>query len=171
MSRRVIIVGGGAAGFFTAITIAEANPNIKVTILEKSSKILQKVKISGGGRCNVTHACFDPVDLVENYPRGRKELLGPFHEFMTGDTMEWFEDRGVALKIEEDNRVFPVSNSSDTIVNCLEESAKKANVELQLNQNVKKIFKIDDRFKITTDSQEFLADQIVIATGSSPKFW
>ena len=109
--RKVIIIGGGAAGFFAAINMAEANPDLEVTILEKSSKVLQKVKVSGGGRCNVTHACFDPKELIEYYPRGKKELLGPFHTFMTGDTIEWFDKKGVPLKIEEDLRMFPESNS------------------------------------------------------------
>ena len=95
MKQKVIIIGGGAAGFFAAITIAETNPDLEVIILEKGIKILQKVKVSGGGRCNVTHACFVPNELIEFYPRGKKELLGPFHKFMTGDTMEWFENRGV----------------------------------------------------------------------------
>jgi len=171
MKQKVVIVGGGAAGFFAAITIAETNPNIDVTVLEKGRNVLQKVKISGGGRCNVTHACFEPRDLCEFYPRGQKELLGPFHQFMTGDTMEWFENRGVKLKIEADNRVFPVSNSSQTIVDCLMNTAEKAGVVLKLGQNVESISINNDQFKITTNSHEFIADKLVIATGSSPKFW
>lgn len=171
MNQKAIIIGGGAAGFFAAITVAEANPNIEVMVLEKGNKILQKVKVSGGGRCNVTHACFDPKELCEFYPRGKKELLGPFHQFMTGDTMEWFENRGVELKIEADNRVFPVSNSSQTIIDCLVTSAKNVGVEVQLNQHVKSISKLENQFKITTNSQEIIADKILIATGSSPKFW
>jgi predicted flavoprotein YhiN len=107
----VVIVGGGAAGFFAAINIAEQNKNLKVAILERGKMGLQKVKVSGGGRCNVTHAEFIPSELVQNYPRGEKELLGPFHQFMTGDTIEWFEKRGIELKIEEDVRMFPVSYS------------------------------------------------------------
>ena len=126
----VIIIGGGAAGFFAAINIAESNPELKVTILEKSSKVLQKVKVSGGGRCNVTHACFDPKELIEYYPRGKKELLGPFHSFMTGDTIEWFEQRGIPLKIENDMRMFPESNSSQTIIDCFISSADKAGVQV-----------------------------------------
>lgn len=110
----VIIIGGGAAGFFTAINAAEANPNLKIILLERGKEVLTKVKISGGGRCNVTHAEFLPKELTQNYPRGEKELLGPFHTFMTGDTIEWFEKRGVELKIEEDGRMFPVSDSSQT---------------------------------------------------------
>ena len=119
MSKKsVVVIGGGAGGFFTAINLAEKNKNFDITILEKSNDGLGKVKVSGGGRCNVTHACFTPKDLVKFYPRGNKELLGPFHQFMTGDTMEWFESRGVSLKMEDDNRVFPVSNSSQSIIDC-----------------------------------------------------
>jgi len=171
MNQKVVIIGGGAAGFFAAITIAETNPNIEVIILEKGKNILQKVKISGGGRCNVTHACFDPKELCEFYPRGKKELLGPFHQFMTGDTMEWFENRGVILKIEADNRVFPVSNSSQTIVDCLMNAVNNAGIVLKLNQNVESISKENDQYKIKTSSDHFIADKLVIATGSSPKFW
>ena len=171
MKQKVIIIGGGAAGFFAAITIAEKNPNIEVIILEKGNKVLQKVKVSGGGRCNVTHACFTPKELVEFYPRGKKELLGPFHQFMTGDTMEWFESRGVPLKIEEDNRIFPESNSSQSIIDCLTESAKKAGVILELNQNVDSIEKNDSQFVIKTSTQEFIADKLLIASGSNPKIW
>ena len=171
MKQKVIIIGGGAAGFFTAITAAETNPNLEVIILEKGNKVLQKVKVSGGGRCNVTHACFDPKELIEFYPRGRKELLGPFHRFMTSDTMEWFESRGVKLKIEADNRVFPVTNSSQTIIDCLITSAEKAGVILKLNQKVEAISKINNQFKIVSSTDVFLADKLVITTGSNPKFW
>jgi hypothetical protein len=171
MKQKVVIIGGGAAGFFTAITVAETNPNLEVIILEKGNKVLQKVKVSGGGRCNVTHACFDPKELIKFYPRGRKELLGPFHQFMTGDTMEWFESRAVKLKIEVDNRVFPVSNSSQTIIDCLMKSAEKAGVVLKLNQKVDAISKINNQFKIVSSSEMFLADKLVITTGSNPKFW
>jgi len=171
MKQKVVIIGGGAAGFFTAITVAESNSNLEVIILEKGKKVLQKVKVSGGGRCNVTHACFDPKELCEFYPRGKKEMLGPFHQFMTGDTMEWFENRGITLKIEADNRVFPVSNSSQTIIDCLMDSIQKSGVDLQLNQHVKSITKIENQYKIITDSQEIIADKLVIATGSSLKFW
>jgi len=171
MKQKIIIIGGGAAGFFSAITIAETNPNLEVIILEKGSKVLQKVKVSGGGRCNVTHACFTPNELIEFYPRGKKELLGPFHQFMTGDTMEWFENRGVPLKIEEDNRIFPKSNSSQSIIDCLTKSAKDAGVILELNQNVESIEKKNDQFVIKTNSQEFIANKLLIASGSNPKVW
>ena len=118
MKNDVIVIGGGAAGFFSAINIAILNPKLNILILERGKEGLQKVKISGGGRCNVTHGQFIPNELTLNYPRGEKELLGPFHHFMTGDTMQWFEERGVKLKIEEDGRVFPVSNNSQSIIDC-----------------------------------------------------
>ena len=171
MRQKIAIIGGGAAGFFAAITIAESDPNLEVIILEKGNKVLQKVKVSGGGRCNVTHACFDPKELTSFYPRGNKELLGPFHQFMTGDTMEWFENRGVELKIESDNRVFPVSDSSQTIIDCLLNSAEKAGVILKLNQKVESISKTNEQYKITTSSDEFIANKLVIAAGSNTKFW
>ena len=168
---KIIIIGAGAAGFFAAITVAETNPNAEVVILEKSKKVLHKVKISGGGRCNVTHACFIPNELVEFYPRGRKELLGPFHQFMTGDTMEWFENRGVPLKIEDDNRIFPVSNSSQSIIDCLTKSASDAGVKVIFNQNVSSVSAKEDQFEIITNSETFYADKLLIAAGSNPKIW
>ena len=167
----VIIIGGGAAGFFAAINMAESNPDLKVTILEKSGKVLQKVKVSGGGRCNVTHACFDPKELIEYYPRGKKELLGPFHTFMTGDTIEWFENKGIPLKIEDDMRMFPESNNSQTIIDCFVKSAENAGVSVLLNQNVIKIDKIDSRYTIETKHTNFNADYLVIASGGNAKIW
>ena len=148
--KEVLIIGGGAAGFFSAINIAESGKEVKVTILEKASRVLQKVKVSGGGRCNVTHACFDPRDLTLFYPRGSKELLGPFHQFMTGDTIEWFEKHGVNLKIEKDNRIFPESNSSQTIVDCLEKNAVDNKVEVLTGQNVISINKVKTQYIVHT---------------------
>lgn len=167
----VIIVGGGAAGFFAAINIAEQNPNLKVAILERGKEGLQKVKISGGGRCNVTHAEFIPSELVQNYPRGEKELLGPFHQFMTGDTIDWFEKRGVALKIEEDGRMFPVSNSSQTIIHCFLNEAKKHDVAVLYNHVVKSIQKKKDLWKLEANEDIFISEKLLIATGSNPKIW
>lgn len=167
----VIVIGGGAAGFFTAINAAEANRELKILILERGKEVLTKVKISGGGRCNVTHAEFLPKELTQNYPRGEKELLGPFHTFMTGDTIEWFEKRGVELKIEADGRMFPVSNSSQTIIDCFVYETKSLGVEVLLNQSVKHIQKEDELFIVTTASEEFSAKKIVVATGSNPKIW
>ena len=169
--KDVIIVGGGAAGFFAAINIAEQNPGLKVTILERAKEGLAKVKVSGGGRCNVTHAEFIPQELIQNYPRGEKELLGPFHQFMTGDTIEWFEKRGVALKIEDDGRMFPVSNSSQTIIDCFLNEAEKHQVEVCYNHAVKAIANQNDVFKIETSQGSFSADKILVATGSNPKIW
>ncbi len=169
----VIIIGGGAAGFFAAINIAEFNPKLKIAILERGKEGLQKVKISGGGRCNVTHAEFIPSELILNYPRGEKELLGPFHQFMTGDTIEWFEKRGVELKIEEDGRMFPVSNSSQTIIDCFLNEAKKRKVEVLYNHSVTSL-SIQNQskgFEILTKNQNFTCDKLLIATGSNPKIW
>lgn len=171
MSNKVIIVGGGAAGFFTAVNLAEIRPDLEIIILEKNSRVLEKVKVSGGGRCNVTHACFDPKELVKNYPRGQKELLGPFYQFMTGDTMEWFENRGVPLKIEADNRVFPTSNSSQTIVDCLLNSAIKAGVQIKMNQKVEGISKTEEGFLVKCVTQTYKADYLLIASGSNPSIW
>lgn len=167
----VIIVGGGAAGFFAAINIAEQNKNLKVAILERGKIGLQKVKVSGGGRCNVTHAEFIPNELVKNYPRGEKELLGPFHQFMTGDTMEWFEKRGVQLKIEDDGRIFPITDSSQTIIDCFLKEAKKNHVQVLYNHSVKTIEKQNGTWHLKTDADDFISKKLVIATGSNPKVW
>tara|TARA_Y100000815_G_scaffold6648_2_gene6181 strand:- start:85 stop:1302 length:1218 start_codon:yes stop_codon:yes gene_type:complete len=167
----IIVIGGGAAGFFAAINIAEQNPDLSVAILEKGKTGLQKVKISGGGRCNVTHAEFIPSELVKNYPRGEKELLGPFHTFMTGDTIAWFEERGVELKIEDDGRMFPVSNSSQTIIDCFLYEAKKHDVDILYNYNVKSLSNNDGVFSIETSEGNLKSDKVIIATGSNPKMW
>ncbi len=167
----VIIIGGGAAGFFTAINAAIKNPNLKICILERGKEVLTKVKVSGGGRCNVTHAEFIPQELIKNYPRGEKELLGPFHTFMTGDTIEWFENRGVTLKIEEDGRMFPVTDSSQTIIECFLSETRRLGIEVLLNQSVKSIKKSTNNFIITTATEEFTSEKVVIATGSNPKIW
>ena len=140
-SQRVIVVGGGAAGFFAAIACAEAAPDTEVTVLEGGSQFLSKVRISGGGRCNVTHACFPPRDFAARYPRGEKALLAPFQKFSARDTVAWFESRGVKLKTEADGRMFPVSDSSETVVNCLLHSARAAKVELRLNCGVESVAK------------------------------
>lgn len=167
----VIIIGGGAAGFFTAINAAEKNPNIKIIILERGKEVLTKVKISGGGRCNVTHAEFLPMELSQNYPRGEKELLGPFHTFMTGDTIEWFKKRGIELKIEEDGRMFPASDSSKTIINCFISETRRLGIDVLLNQSVKQIEKDGEHFTVNTARETFLAGKIVVTTGSNPKIW
>ena len=165
--KKVIIIGGGASGFFTA-----ANIDTKlydVTILEQNSDVLQKVKISGGGRCNVSHACFDPRELVQFYPRGHKELLSVFTKFQPGDTMNWYEEHGVALKIEDDNRIFPESNSSQSIIDCLVDECKKKNVKILTKQTVTEILPQENGYKIHTTDQNYFADYVVFSTGSSPK--
>lgn len=169
--KKIVIIGGGAAGYFTAINAKESNPNLDVTILEKGKEVLQKVKISGGGRCNVTHACFEPKELVKFYPRGEKELLGPFHQFMTGDTFEWFDNRGVPLKIEGDNRVFPEANTSQAIIDCFQKSVDTLGIKVLRNHGVNTVTKKDDTWSIHTKEQVFEADQLVIAAGSSKKVW
>lgn len=167
----VIIIGGGAAGFFAAINIAQAQSSLKIAILEKGKQGLQKVKISGGGRCNVTHAEFVPSDLVTNYPRGEKELLGPFHTFMTGDTIAWFEERGIPLKIEEDGRMFPVSDSSQTIIDCFLNEAKRLQISILYNHTLVDFNQREKDWLLATNQGEFIATNVVMATGSSPKMW
>jgi len=167
----VLIVGGGAAGFFTAINIVEKNPKLKVAVLERGKEILTKVRVSGGGRCNVTHACFVPNDLVKFYPRGEKELKGPFNQFCSGDTIEWFEKHGVELKIEEDGRMFPVSNSSQTIIDCFLNATKKLKIDVLTSQSVQSIHKSDNLWKVDTNTQSFICEKLVMATGSNPKVW
>lgn len=167
----IIVIGGGAAGFFTAINAAEMDPESKILILERGKEVLTKVRISGGGRCNVTHAEFTPSELIKNYPRGEKELRGPFHSFMTGDTIDWFEKRGVELKIEEDGRMFPVSNSSETIINCFMEEVRRLGIEVLQNHPVKSLRKSGESWDIKTSSEEFQAKKVLVATGSNPKIW
>jgi hypothetical protein len=167
----IIIVGGGAAGFFTAINIVEKNPKLKVAILERGSEVLSKVRVSGGGRCNVTHACFEPNELVKFYPRGEKELRGPFHQFCSGDTVEWFGNHGVALKIEDDGRMFPVSNSSQTIIDCFLDATQKLGITILTGQSVQSIFKKDNFWKIETQSENYIVEKLILATGSNPKIW
>jgi len=144
------VVGGGAAGFFAAITCAEAAPDAEVTVLERGPQFLSKVRISGGGRCNVTHACFDARELAARYPRGGRALLAPFKNFQASDTVAWFESRGVKLKTEADGRMFPVSDSSQTIVDCLMNAARAAGVKLRLNCGVEHVAKRDQGgFEVT----------------------
>jgi len=169
--NRVMVIGGGAAGFFAAINAKEMNPNLHITILEKGKEVLQKVKISGGGRCNVTHACFEPKELVQFYPRGKKELLGPFHQFMTGDTFEWFDNNGIPLKIESDNRVFPESNSSQTIIDCFLRKTKELEIEVLKNHGVTSILKEKNSWIVNTKEKQFTCDHLIIAAGSSKQVW
>src|ERR1700709_959546 len=135
----IIVIGGGAAGFFAAINSAQMHENCNVTLLEKSSKLLSKVRVSGGGRCNVTHACFDITEMIKKYPRGANFVKKTFHQFFTTDTIQWFDERQVLLKTEPDGRMFPASNSSQTIVDCLMNEASRYNVEIRLNADVKSV--------------------------------
>jgi len=167
----ILIVGGGAAGFFTAINIVEKNPKLKVAILERGKTVLEKVRISGGGRCNVTHACFVPNDLVKFYPRGEKELRGPFHQFCSGDTIAWFEHHGVELKIEEDGRMFPVSDSSQTIIDCFLTAVKNLKIEVLTGQSVQSLFKGDNYWKVETNHETYSCQKLIMTTGSNPKIW
>jgi predicted Rossmann fold flavoprotein len=172
MSDKIIdllIVGGGAAGFFTAINYAEKNPTKSVVILEKGKQVLGKVKVSGGGRCNVTHACFEPRELVKFYPRGNRELMGPFSQFMTGDTMEWFENRGVSLKIEDDNRIFPISDDSQTIIDCFMDEVSRLGIKVMKQQSVSNINFEKENWKVETISNDFIANRIVLASGGNSK--
>ncbi len=165
-----IIIGGGAAGFFTAINLTDRLPDARIAILERGKDVLQKVRISGGGRCNVTHAEFVPKDLSLYYPRGEKELLGPFHSFMTGDTIAWFEERGVELKIEEDGRMFPTSNSSQTIIDCFMSLVQKHSIDILTSHNVTSINK-EGHWKVHSKEQNFTCKNLVVTAGSSPKVW
>jgi predicted Rossmann fold flavoprotein len=171
---KVVIIGGGAAGFMAAITCAEANPSAEVTILEKAAQPLGKVRISGGGRCNVTHACFDPAQLVTFYPRGSKALRGPFMRFQPRDTIAWFSNRGAALKTEVDGRVFPVTDSSATIVDCLLYAAQAAGVTLRTHVPVRRVSRSALAFQIELATGETLAaDGVLLATGGErqPLAW
>ncbi len=170
MKKRVVIIGAGAAGVFAAAVCAEMAPHLEVIVLEKTRQPLAKVRISGGGRCNVTHAQFDPKKLVSNYPRGHKELLGPFHHFQPQDTFAWFKRHGVTLKIEEDGRCFPTTDHSSTIVNCLLDTAKARGVFLRLETSVTGITAFGKRFSVQIEGEESLeCDTLLLATGSSPR--
>ena len=137
--KRLVVIGGGAAGFFCAVNAAQLNPELEVIILEKSNKLLSKVKVSGGGRCNVTHACYSIAEMIKRYPRGSAFLKKAFHHFFTTDTIAWFKNRGVELKTETDGRMFPATNTSQTIIDCLMKEANKYNVEIRINKEVKQL--------------------------------
>lgn len=166
MGVDLIVVGGGAAGFFTAITCAEASDK-SVLILEKTERLLHKVKISGGGRCNVTHDCIDPRQLSTHYPRGEKSLIGPFNRFGTSDTIEWFTRRGVTLKTEADGRMFPDTDDSQTIVDALLDAAHSSGVDVETSVSVNSIEQRDGVFHISTGATTYSAKNVVIATGGT----
>lgn len=166
---KVVVIGGGASGFFSAINIAEKHPEYEVIILEKSSKLLSKVKVSGGGRCNVTNARNNPSELVQFYPRGGKKLYNLFKSFSTTDMVSWLAKKGVPTHAEDDQRVFPISNSSQTIIDCFVNTAYDLNIKIQQNCTVKTIFPRQNYWVILTSTGEIEADKIVYATGSSPQ--
>lgn len=167
----LVVIGGGAAGYFGAIQCAERNTSMRILILEKSTKLLSKVRVSGGGRCNVTHACFDPQEMITYYPRGHKELLGPFHRFLCGDMMEWLAEHGVETKIEEDGRVFPVSDSSASIIDCFEKCCRDAGIQIITSCGVNNVLAENKCWKLETTKGNFTAKNILFATGSSNAAW
>ena len=171
MKYDLIVIGGGGAGFFTAIQCGERNPGMRILILEKSNKVLSKVRISGGGRCNVTHACFDPREMTTFYPRGNKELRGPFHRFLCGDMMAWLEDKGVETKIEEDGRVFPVSDSSETIIDCFMKACRDQGVQIKTSAIVEDFSKEGSEWVIRSKGDIYRASKLMLATGSTPAIW
>ncbi|MBK8621266.1 MAG: NAD(P)/FAD-dependent oxidoreductase [Saprospiraceae bacterium] len=174
IQKDIIIIGGGAAGFFAAINAKELNPGLKISILEQAATVLNKVRISGGGRCNVTHHCFDPKELTGYYPRGQKELLGPFYSFGANDTVEWFESRGVKLYTEPDGCMFPVSNNSDSIIQCFLKACSDYDIEI-INRAKMKDFTVQEaeeyKFSIFTETGTYQAKKMMVATGSSPFMW
>jgi predicted Rossmann fold flavoprotein len=166
---QIAIIGGGAAGFFAAIACARANPENELSIYERSSEFLTKVRISGGGRCNVTHACFDPLVLSKHFPRGERALISPLHRFSPGDTVAWFEARGVRLKTEADGRMFPVTDSSQTIIDCLVDEAKAAGVRLFAGQGIHQAgINGQDTFELRLNNADVIeCNRLLLATGGS----
>jgi predicted Rossmann fold flavoprotein len=172
MQKTLVVAGGGAAGFFCAVTAARLNPGLKVILAEKQGKLLSKVKVSGGGRCNVTHACFSIPEMVKKYPRGSNFVKKTFYQFFTTDTVQWFEERGVPLKTEEDGRMFPVSNSSQSIIDCLLQEANKYRVEIRLHHEIRIIdYKSDPASFVIhfNNDLKLNADFICLASGGYPK--
>ena len=171
-NKTLVVIGGGAAGFFCAVNAARMHPQLQVILLEKSSKLLSKVKISGGGRCNVTHACYSIADMIKKYPRGNSFLKKAFHHFFTTDTIEWFAQRGVPLKTEADGRMFPQTNTSQTIIDCLLQEANRYKVEVRMNADVKVIRSIEhtNKFDLLFSSGKTMeADYVCIACGGFPR--
>lgn len=166
--KRLAIIGGGAAGFFAAANLAESLPDLEISIYEASRKFLAKVEISGGGRCNVTHSCFDLAKLSESYPRGRHELRGPFSRFSPSETIEWFEARFVSLKTEDDGRMFPITDSSQTIIDCLQKSVARGNISLNTGVAVRSVTTDIDKFNLElADGEIREVDFVLLASGSS----
>lgn len=171
MAKSVAIIGGGAAGFFTAINLAEKAPALDITIYEGSNKVLAKVLVSGGGRCNVTNRISEPVELINYYPRGNDFLLPVFQKFSSEDTRKWFSERGVPTKVEGDGRVFPKSNSSESIYHCLTSKARELEVRLEKNHRLVELSQEDEKWHLRFKDQEVSADYLVLCTGSNPKFY
>ena len=174
MTKRLIVIGGGAAGFFCAVNAAAANPNLEVIIIERSGKLLSKVRVSGGGRCNVTHGCFSISEMIKNYPRGANFLKKAFIHFFTTDTISWFSERGVTLKTEADGRMFPITDSSETIIDCLVKEANKYGVKIMMNKEVKGIVnKVARESSCITlmcaDGEEMNTDLLCVACGGFSK--
>jgi predicted Rossmann fold flavoprotein len=168
--KTLVAIGGGAAGFFCAVNAARMNSNLRVIILEKSNKLLSKVKVSGGGRCNITHACFDITVMSNRYPRGKNFVKKTFHQFFTTDTVDWFTERGVHIKAEPDGRMFPATDSSQTVIDCLLKEAAKYKVEISLNSEVTEIRKDQGQFLVETSGCGLLtADCLLLACGGYPK--
>ena len=165
----LIVIGGGAAGFFGAIEAAQSKKGYRVLILEKTSKLLSKVKVSGGGRCNVTHYCFEATPLSKHYPRGQRALKSLFQKFQAKDTVAWFQNHGVELKAEEDGRMFPVTNNSQTIIDCFLREAERLNIEIKISQEVTHIEKTRKLFHVHCNEQQFIATHILVACGGYNK--
>ena len=166
---KIAIIGGGAAGFFAATSCKEHNPNARVTVFEKTNKLLAKVKVSGGGRCNVTNSCFSISELSRNYPRGEKFLKKAFSQFYTKHTVEWFESKGVELKTEPDNRMFPTTDDSQTIMDCLLNESRRLGVDICKLSSVNKLEKIESEFLLEVNDEQLTFDKVIITTGGSPK--
>jgi len=168
--KRLIVIGGGAAGFFCAVNAARLNPELEVTIIEKTTKLLSKVKLSGGGRCNVTHSCFSIADMIKKYPRGNSFLKKAFHYFFTTDTINWFKERGVELKTEADGRMFPITDSSQTIIDCLMKEVNKYHVEILMNREVKQLTMDNGQLTIEFSNNEKIhTDYVCVASGGYSK--
>lgn len=165
----LIVIGGGAAGFFGAIQAAEMNPKLRIIILEKTTKLLSKVRVSGGGRCNVTHHCFEPTELSHHYPRGQKPLKSLFRKYQAKDVVAWFEDRGVNLKTEADGRMFPTTDSSETIINCFLRLAEEYNIRIETSTPVKHIITQANGFEVVIENGgKFNGKKVLLALGGHP---
>ena len=170
MQKHLIVIGGGAAGFFCAVNAARMNHDLKVTIVEKSNKLLSKVRVSGGARCNVTHGCFEISELIKRYPRGQNFLKKAFHWFSTKDTIEWFKERGVELKTEADGRMFPITNTSQTIIDCLLKEANEYGIEVKTSCEIISINTVDGNIQLQTSNNQYLSSNFLcIASGGYPK--